>query len=377
MKLKIKLLKKKMFNTISATKLLEKSAREREGNKSAIPDWLARIGGATLVLGGIGLLWYRNTSLCALRNLKLEQCSQLYLKMEKKAFLETYLETRTVYHQILTEFKLQNPAIAFNITEETHMERFVDALVSPYKENVIPILISAIRNSKHSKLSLSHFYKKKEMVKDQIRLKNRDGVELTQLEKKFLNVYNAKRFLSLGCLVKAFQGFQGGDQGDGLDHKECLQLLIDYEADIIRDYFQLYRRILIDNGIGDLERRKKEVKRIFRERLRMESLEAYTVEKHGARYAELPEEEKYHPLLIFLSKALTPPQGASYNGVDVSIFFLNTLFESQALVQFFLTNARTPMPTQNLVNLVVNILKDPANLRFVEEAEIKFDPKFD
>ena len=52
-----------MRKAISATKLVEGSNQEEGFIKSLIPSWMLKLGGATLLLGGLGLLWYRNSAL--------------------------------------------------------------------------------------------------------------------------------------------------------------------------------------------------------------------------------------------------------------------------------------------------------------------------
>ena len=97
------------------------------------------------------------------------------------------------------------------------------------------------------------------------------------------------------------------DQAGCLDHQECLQLLIHYEMQTIGKLVDLYKRVVTEGQKKDLKERAEAFNNLFEERLRMESLEAYTVQKLGAEYTELPEEEKYHPMILFLNKVFYVP----------------------------------------------------------------------
>ena len=362
-----------MQTALSATKLVEK-ANEEETNNSIIPDWVVRVGGAALVLGGLGYLWYRNSSLRAYHQLKREDFFRLQFKMENKVFIKSYIISRIVYNQSLMDFKLRNPTLVFDLRHPDLGKKFVSEVNKPLEQQVTPIILEELKKSDYPKISFKLFMKKNNTIMKEISLKRRQGGALTELEKKSFNIFCVSTLLNMGLVVEAFMGLDLGEVAERLDHKECLQRLLDYEAETIQACIELYKKIVIVGGMSDLQKRGEELKKLLEMRFRMDSLERYTLEKLGPAYAEIQEEQRYHPLVLFLSKALTPPQVVGYRADDVDRFFNHVVFLKQGYLSIVMSRNPGSRPLEQILPALKDLMSVPNCQTFLESSGLKFDP---
>ena len=367
-----------MQKGLSATKLVEKASQE-EANNSVIPDWVFQLGGATLVLGGLGYLWYRRRIIRAYNQLTDEKFSKLYLQMENRGLQFRIWIFRTVLSKIMADFRLSNLGRKFNIREEKTKDLFGQVITKQNEKNVQPVIDIVLRFSEHSQLTLNLFNKKKEVIENQIKEKAEQGIALSSAEKMVKNLSSMVSDLNQGFFVQAFQELDLGDQTEGLNHKECLQCLLDYEADTIISYLNLYQTMVSRDRNPDLDRRIEAFVSIMEPRMRMEALKSFATQKlrTGGRYFELPEEERYDPLILFLSVALDPPQKDIYDVYargKIIDFFHNMIFERQAFIQLFITRVAEPSPLKNLLPFLRGHLKHPSVVELLEENGLTFDP---
>ena len=362
-----------MKNTFSATKLVEKSNQEERLDESLIPGWLLRLGGATLLVGGLGYLWYRNSELGQFRRFTDEDFYQLNFRIENRVFLEKYLIARKTFNQLTIEEKLRDPRIVIDFSDPQTQENFVQISKKPLLEDVLPLIRAEIKNSKHPNLKLTVFQRKLAAINLGIDKKFYQGIEPTHTENKFMNVHYISFFLGLGLLGKAFTRDKIGGQADGLDHKECLQLLVDYESQTIRELLDLYKRMVLQGQSRDFQQRIEAYDQLFDRRLRMEELVAYTVEKLGAAYADLPEEEKYHPLILFLSKAHTVPPNLGYSFGDVTQFLRFCFYDINSMIRACLKKMSSPISIEVISASPIDLLKAPVAERFLKNSGLKFD----
>ena len=362
-----------MKNALSATKLVEKSNQEEGLIQSLIPDWVIRLGGASLVVGGLGYLWYRNSGLRQYNEMTLEDFHRFLFKIEMKIFVLRYTEARKTFNQLVGEAKLRDARGVLNLEDPQTQKKFYEATKDTFIKNIFPVMLSEIKNSKYSKILGVFFEWKTKAVQEEISRKMNQRIELTHTENQFKNMNLIAALLAHGNLFKPFQMQKIVGQGDCLDHQECLQLLVDYESQTIRELVDLYKRIATEGRSRDLKQRADAFNNLFEERLRMESLEAYTVEKLGAAYTELPEEEKYHPLILFLNKAFTLPPNLGYNSRDVCNLFRFYFYEFSTLIQVFLSRVPSLPPIKSLTEDFRNQIRGPQFQGFLKESGLTFD----
>ena len=203
-----------------------------------------------------------------------------------------------------------------------------------------------LKRTKHKNLGILNYRLKKRDIWDRLYKKEQDNTPLTEVEGKLKSLFIANYFLTSGRIPEAVELYDVGNLSENLDHKECLQLLFDYEKESILAFFELYEKMIIQEGNQDFEARRIEFEKLVEERSRMESLEAYTVEKLGAAYNELPEEEKYHPLILFLNKALT--QENEKSRPLLYSFYRNIYFDFPCYLLYFVDKEAPPDALENL-----------------------------
>ena len=362
-----------MKNALSATKLLERSKQEEGLTNSLIPDWLLRLGGAILLVGGLGYLWYRNSALRQCHQFTEEDFHLLNFRIENKGFVTRYIIARKVFNQITIEEKEKEPRSVLNLDDPQIQQRFITTSKVPFIKILYPKTLQEIKNSKYPKLTEPAFVKKMMNIHAKILKKLDQRIELTPKETQFHNLRQLSSLLPRGLLIEPFMRQKLGTQADGLDHKECLQLLVEYESQTIRNLLDLYKRMVIEGKNQDLQQRIEAYDQLFEGRLRMEELVAYTVEKLGAGYAELPEEEKYHPLILFLSKALTVPPGQEYSPSDMFNFFRFFFYDINALIQAFMKNVSTTYTIEGLTTGPRELRKSVVAETFLKRTGLKLD----
>ena len=191
-----------MKRGLSGTMIVKQSKEEDGILKGLIPNWLIKCGGAALVLGGIGYLWYLNSSLRAYHQLNDEDARQFHFKLVNKLFPDYYLMGRTILNQIITK-KIENP-------EMSQGPKFKDWLsqtqLNYADQNVVPLIERELKNSEFSKLREIHYRLKLDLVLGEVLEKLQDGRTLTEAEGRFKNLTDTNYLLSLGrfALEKLF-----------------------------------------------------------------------------------------------------------------------------------------------------------------------------
>ena len=364
-----------MKRGISVAKLFEKSKQEEKLNNTLIPDWLIKYGGAVIAVGGLGYLWYLNSSLRAYHQIKDEEVCRLHHNLLNKLFIEYYLMDKTLTKQIFImraqQEEIENRAFDFG---DPRTQNLMDQNAQQFqKEHITPVIENELKNSKHKKLSVKHYTKKVDSVRDSFEKKVRNGVEVTDREIRLNDFINLTLDLSISHSLKAFQFFNAGSQADGLDHKECFQLLLDYQAETIHVFATLFQRMVIEDGFDNFEKRDKAFSRLFEQRHRMEPLHSYAVEKLGAHHTELPEDEKYDPLILFLAKAINPPPDAKYTSNEICKFFELLIFACQYYMVMYVV--KLPQDPMKIVKKKFKMNLDHSDFKkFLEDTGIHFDP---
>ena len=361
-----------MDSGLSATRLFEESNKEEGFLKSVVPDWVIKYGGAALICGGLGYLWYRNSSFRVYREIKLEEICRLQIKFINKLFLEYYLMGRTISGELFLkilkgEFDEGDPRIK---------DFVLQAQGKCYEQHIFLLIKSELKNSEKTKLSLFHYNLKLIELFNKINQKEREGIGLTQRETTMNALNSMIYFMCSGNFAQAFSYPDIGNQTDCLDHKECLQIFCDYETQTIRAFIDLFQKMVIDEGCLDLKKREEAFNKLFEERVRDETLLAYTVEKLGAAYAELPEEEKYHPLILFLKTALISPPNAGYTTNELSFFIGGFIFGLETGLEKLMNSSQSfgPYAMKIFKERTMTMLNSPVYQDLLEKAGIKFDP---
>ena len=360
-----------MQGVISVRKLVEeKSSQEGEG---FIQKSLWRLGAGALIAGGIAYLWYRNSSLRAYHHLGDDQFLDLDFKIQNKIFLDTYSLARKNFSKIVIQIRKDNPAATLDFNDPATRARFNDGSEPIARKFLFPRISEELKRSDHPKLSIKHYHLKAFSIQTAVQKKVAEQLALTQKEQDFMNMRFGCSGVWCGMIVQAFQMFSIGSQADALDHKECLQLLVDYEIESLEAYADLFHRFVFLEGNRDLNARTEEFNKIFEERLKMQRLIDYSVEKLGERYSELPESERYHPLFLFLNKALIPPQNAGYTKMDIILVISMILMDNQVLMQAFMTKTQNPVPVVTLKERIRTQLARPYCKRALEVIGVKFE----
>ena len=363
-----------MDSGISATRLLEGSKNEEGPLKSLVPGWLIKLGGTALVVGGLGYLWYRNSSLRVYHRIKVEEMCRYQFKLLNKLFYEHYLLGRTIFNSVVLELKIQNPTARLDLNDPNIQKKFEALEDTHFEESIVPAAKNELKRSEYHKLSFFLYKAKLQVLMETMTKKNQQGVALTEEETRLTNLMMIYRWTNSGYLVKAFQVVNLGPLAECFDHKECFQLLVKYEEDSIRAYYKLHQELILEGEPNrDPKKVPKAFRRLFEERVKMESLEAYAIEKLGAAYAEVPEDEKYHPLILFLSKALTPPRGAGYSRDDISLFFERYVFDPHSLLQYYIMKNIRGDPFEFAKDQVIEELSSPLFKEFFKITGIKYD----
>ena len=268
-----------MKKALSATKLVEKAEQQEELANSIIPSWMVRLGGVTLMLGGLGYLWYRNSSLRDYLRIQDEEFFRLYLKLHNKAFVPRLMVSRIIYTRMFSEFKIEHPNLVFEITHRSLFTKFKKRYLKCIDLSEDPIFQEVLKNSEYSKLSSNHFKIRREYFFGRYEDKQRQGLPIPEIENTWSIAYLLDSRLEIGFIIEGLQRFVPTGEIEPLNHKECLQRLLDYEAETIQASLELYKRVVIVGGSTDLKARREEFDRLYEERFIMEPLEAYAIEK--------------------------------------------------------------------------------------------------
>ena len=152
--------------------------------------------------------------------------------------------------------------------------------------------------------------------------------------------------------------------------------MFDYEAQTFRELYALFEKMVIQEGCKDVKKREEEYNRLYKQRLRMESLEAYAAEKLGAAYNELPEDEKYHPLMLFLSKVWEPTPNDEYS-LDEMLSTFNFVLHPihKGLRQIMLMPDFSPSPAKmkRIKAVLIKQAGIPQFKKFLEKSGLKFE----
>ena len=111
-----------------------------------------------------------------------------------------------------------------------------------------------------------------------------------------------------------------------LSHKECLQILFNYEIETIQIKLDSYTKLVMNQKCVDMKKRKEEFDKIFQERVKMEPLLAYEKEKLEVEGQQPPE---YHPLFLSFHKALTPPADDGYTCAEIELLFTYLVYDNK------------------------------------------------
>ena len=92
-----------------ATKQYQKSIQGRYDSEPSLSSRLMQFGGAAALIGGLGFLWYRNSSLKVYREIKDEEFYKLHFKIDNKLFPEIYSISRAEYARSMAYMRKSNP----------------------------------------------------------------------------------------------------------------------------------------------------------------------------------------------------------------------------------------------------------------------------
>ena len=307
---------------LDQTKIMEKSELSRK---------LFKIGGAALLFGGIGYLWYRNSSLRAYLEVSPEKIYKTDFKIRNKLFVESFLAARSSFNKALIEhaeifpnspIKFMSPAFNEICRVSLELQRGLryDRL---RKEEIL--------KSDCSELGVNLFLKKANALLNNnilARLKKREAIN--ELEDMFRTPQSLMFSTSVGVPARGFQMMKSYGQDDKLDHKECLNLLLEYELDSLKRYIEFFSSLLHNGGFKDKQKIIQDFQKLFDERTRMEPLEAYARSHLGDEYGG---ELKYHPLILFLRTAVTPSPEAGYNKYEIDVLYLHVIIVPQAKIE--------------------------------------------
>ena len=230
---------------------------------------------------------------------------------------------------------------------------------------------SVLKNFGYEKLGVLLYNLKQHKTIQSIFKKVQSGIALTQNESKLDKITMVEYICSSGSLVKGLQGLKDvEEQADQLDHKECLEILYNYEVETIRKILSAYTELVINKRCMDMKKRRMEFEKIFEERLNLVPLLAYAKEKLKVEGQHPPE---YHPLLLFFHKALTPPTDAGYRPMDIEFIFHFLLYEGQIFLQTLFTKKRDPEPLLNVTNSLFKYLGQPDIKNAMQKAGLKFN----
>ena len=203
-------------------------------------------------------------------------------------------------------------------------------------------------------------------------------VPLTDLEKAYSNIYLIAETIQLGCFVYSFQRIQIDREIRGLDHKECLKRLVDYELETIRQYNILYKRLIVGEGCVEVKKREEEFDKIMAERAKMEPLQAYAREKLAREAGgDGPDsgQAEYHPLILFFRKAFIPNPGARYSKEDIMVLFREYFIEFDRLTRYSLMYMRSPGPIHRLKNMFIALGEKPSVKQAIQKIGLEIELK--
>ena len=314
--------------------LIEKAIETQETEKISLPTRLLQIGGAALLLGGAGYLWYRNSSLKVYLELKNEDFYKLSIRVMNKLFFEYHVASKACFNKTLDEMLIRNPNHRLDFMNPLVLKEFNDAWHFEGAKGCEILLKEELKNSEHPKLGL-YFYKQKlSSVFSELKKKASRGVLMSDLENLFSACICALSSHITGQFPRGFQNFIVLGQAERLDHKECLKLLFDYEMETLRIYEEFVGKLAAKGKLKEKEKNIKDFLKNFEERNRMEPLEVYARFHLGEDYGG---ELKFHPLLLFLHKALTPDLAAGYNRFDIEVLDHELINEPQMMLEGYLT----------------------------------------
>ena len=355
---------------MKAANLLEKVSKAKNPSQSNFSTRLLQLGGAGLVLGRLGYLWYRKTTRKRNHELKSKEFGEAVFKVSNKLFPEFYslvrksnfevvvqVQSREDYNQ--SQLDVNNPVVKdlFYQAGKEDRERlseakFFGSLVKLGFEN------------------LQANYLKYKQEEERIAHKFKSKMSLNEDESKIFNISFYEYHCPRALLIAPFQNFMNiQEHVTGLDHKECLQRLFNYETETIKIMMETYSELVLTERCLDMRKREEEYDKIFQERVRMQPLQDYVCKKLEAagRQALV-----YNPLILLLSRALTPPDFARYSKIELDMLFTNLIFDPQICFLKMFTRVKAPKSVEPVKETFLQNLQTPAIKLVLEKTGLKY-----
>ena len=286
-------------------RLLQTASIAKDPSESSLSTRLLQLGGTALVVGGLGYLWYRNSSFKVYREMSDEDACELCFKVKNALFPEFYRTVRNSYTNTVIQLQRENQNHQFfNILDPLYKERFLNASLEALSQTINLKLHRTLKDFEYERLGVYFYCLKDTQQATRVQKKLASGIPLAENEQRYKNLRVVWDFCAGGLIILGFQALENvQDLTRSLDHKECLKLLFDYEMESIQKMFDVYTELVFNQRCLDINKRSEELEKILQESLRMEPLVTYAREKVVEEGQEPP---IYHPLLLFFQKALTP-----------------------------------------------------------------------
>ena len=131
-----------------ATTVYQKS----NSSDSTLSTRLLRYGGVALAVGGLGFLWYRNSSLKVSNEMKDEDFFKLYFKIQNKLFPELHSISRVNYPKAWATFSQKFPDRPIDFTDPAFLEEISKTVKSVVSQKIPPLVKEELKNSEFPKL---------------------------------------------------------------------------------------------------------------------------------------------------------------------------------------------------------------------------------
>ena len=352
-----------MQKAITAANLVERSGQDQGFFNSDLGRNIIKYGATALLFGGIGYLWYRKSSFRAFVELKDEEFYKLNFKVQNSVFLDDYVQTRMNFYKALIAYQKKAPGLGIDLLNPNTQTFLLQSSSKHLETKIFPLIQRVLSSSDYPSLKVGYFVKKAMILEAEVKKKRNQGLNLTQEETQFMDLKFLFGAFYSGLFLEAYITLNVGNQADALDHKECLQLYLDYEISSLHAYTDLYAKIVVEGRSRDLKVRAKEFNNLLEERVRMQPLIDYTVQKLGQRYAELPEDEKYHPMILFFKKALIAPLNRGYSNAELYALIREITLALQIQIHMLFTEIVNPAVIEGFKTQCRNRFKNPAHQR--------------
>ena len=352
--------------------------QKSNNSDSSLSARILRYGGAALVVGGLGFLWYRNSSLKVYNEMGDEEFCKLHFKIENNLFPEIYSISRVHYAKTLASLRNQNPNRIINFMDPMAQGEISKAIKSVTPIKLPPLTGQELKHSKFPKLSLRHYYQKEQAYDREMfnKLDNQRVVPLTDLDRYYSNTSILFETMQVGFFVQAFQNVQIDNTTSRLDHRDCLKRLVEYELETIKRYNTLYKKLIVKEGCLDLKKREQELEKIIAERAKMEPLEVYARERLGGEaggdQGEV-DQLRYHPLILFLLKAFIPDPEVQYSRQDIIVLIQLYLMEFEVMVYYSFTYLGGKGSIDGLKNIFDIFRNKPAMKQVIEKIGLEVE----